>query len=49
MIERAGDQAAEHPLAGMAERCVSEVMAERNRFGQFLVQTQHLGDRPRDL
>src|SRR5438067_1040495 len=36
-------------LAGMAERRMSEVVAERNRFGQLFVQAQHLRDRPRDL
>ena len=36
-------------LAGMAERRVPEVVAERDGFGELLVQAQHLGDRARDL
>ena len=27
----------------------AEIMAERDRFGQLLVQSQDLGDTPRDL
>ena len=38
-----------HALAGVAERRVAEVVAERDRLGQLFVQPQHLGDRPRDL
>ena len=49
VIEAAGHQAAEHALAGVAERRVAEVVAERDRLGQLLVQAQHLGDRARDL
>src|SRR5262245_58996441 len=33
----------------MAERRVPEVVTERNRLGQLLVQPQHLGDGARDL
>ena len=33
----------------MAERRVAQVVAERDRLGQLLVQAQHLGDGPRDL
>ena len=33
----------------MAERRVPEVVAERDRLGQLLVQPQHLRDRARDL
>src|SRR5437773_2690535 len=36
-------------LAGVTKRRVSEIVAERDGFGQLLVQPQHLGDRPRDL
>src|SRR3954463_766483 len=33
----------------MAERRVSEIVAERNGFGELLVEAQHLGDAARDL
>ena len=49
MIEAAWHQLIDHAFAGMAERCVSQIVPERNRFGQFLVETQDLGDRPGDL
>ena len=49
VVEAARHQRADDALAGMPERRVAEVVAERNRFGQLLVQPQHLGDRPRDL
>ena len=49
VIEPAGNQIVEDALAGMAERRVAEVVAEGNRFGQLLVQAQHLGDAAGDL
>ena len=49
VIEAAGHERAQHALAGVAERRVAQVVAERDRFGQLLVQAQHLGDRARDL
>ena len=49
VIEAAGHERAQHALAGVAERRVPEIVAERDRFGQLLVQPQHLGDRARDL
>ena len=49
VIEAAGHQLAQHALAGVAERRVAEVVAERDRLGQLFVQAQHLGDRARDL
>ena len=49
VVEPARDQLPEHPLAGVAERCVPEVVRECDRFGQLLVEPQHLRDRPRDL
>ena len=33
----------------MPERRVAEIVTERNGFGQFFVQPQHLRDGPRDL
>src|SRR5258706_5744445 len=33
----------------MAERCVAQVVTERDGFGQLLVQPQHFGDRARNL
>ena len=38
-----------YALARVAERRVPEVVTERDRFGELLVQAQHLGDRARDL
>ena len=49
VVEAAGHQRVDDPLAGVAERRVAEIVAERDRFGQLLVQPQHLGDRARDL
>ena len=49
VVEAAGHQAVDDPLAGVAERRVAEIVAERDRFGQLFVQPQHLGDGPRDL
>ena len=49
VVESARHQLADDLLAGVPERRVPEVVAKRNRFGQLLVQAQHLGDRPRDL
>ncbi len=49
VIEPARHQAAQHPLAGVPERRVAQVVTERDRFGQLFVQPQHLRDRARDL
>ena len=49
VVEAAGHQRVDDALAGVAERRVPEVVAERDRLGQLLVQAQHLGDRARDL
>ena len=49
VIEPAGNQIVEDALAGMAERRVAEIVAEGNRFGELLVQPEHLGDAARDL
>ena len=49
VVEAAGHQRVDDALAGVAERRVPEIVAERDRFGQLLVQPQHLGDGPRDL
>ena len=49
VLEAAGHQRLQHALAGVAERRVAEVVAERDRLGQLLVQPQHLGDAARDL
>ena len=38
-----------HALAGVAERRVAEIVAERDRLGQLLVQAQDLGDGAGDL
>ena len=49
VVESAGNELVEHPLARMAERRVAEVVAQRDRLGELLVQLQHLRDRSRDL
>jgi hypothetical protein len=49
VIEAARHQRVDDALAGMTERGVAEIVAERDRFGKLLVQPQHLGDRARDL
>ena len=42
-------QPVQHVLAGVAERRMSEVVAERDRLGQILVQAQRARDAARDL
>ena len=49
VVEPARHQRVEDALAGVAERRVPEVVAERDGLGQLLVQPQHLGDGPGDL
>src|SRR5262249_14864769 len=49
VVEAARHERVDHALAGVTERRVAEVVAERDRLGQLLVQPQHLGDRARDL
>ena len=49
MIEASGDQVVEHALAGVAERRVAQIVAQRDGLGELLVQLQHLGDGSRDL
>ena len=49
VVEAARHQRVDDALAGVPERRVAEIVAERDRFGQLFVQPQHLGDRPRDL
>ena len=39
----------EHALAGVAERRMTQVVAEGDRLGQLLVEPKHLRDRARDL
>ena len=49
VVEAARHQRVDDALAGVAERRVAEVVAERDRFRQLLVQPQHFRDRARDL
>ena len=49
VVEAAGHQLVDDAFAGVAERRVAEVVAERDRFGQLLVQPQDLRDGARDL
>ena len=39
----------ERVFAGMAERRVAEVMAERHRLGEFFVEPERLGERASEL
>ena len=49
VVEASGHQAIDDPLARVTEWRVSEIVAERDGFGELFVQAQHLGDRARDL
>ena len=49
MTEAAGDQRIQHLLAGVAERRMSEVVAQRDGLRQLFVQPQDLGNGPRNL
>ena len=51
VIEPAGrvQRGVERLLAGMAERRMAEIVRQRQRFGQILVEPQRAGDDPRDL
>ena len=44
-----GEAAVERALAGMAERRVAEVVGERERLGQILVEPERAGERAGDL
>ena len=44
-----GSRSSSALFAGVTERRVAEVVPERDRLGELLVEPQHLGDRPRDL
>ena len=45
----AGEAAVERALAGMAERRMAEVVAERGGLGQVLVEAERAGERAGDL
>ena len=49
VVEAAGHQAIDDPLARMPEWRVAEIVAERNRFGELFVQAKDLGDGAGDL
>ena len=49
VIEAAGHQLVDDLLAGVPERSVPEVVAERDGFGQLFVKLQNLRDGARDL
>ena len=42
-------QPVQHVLARVAEGGVPEIVGERHRFGEVLVEAERAGDRPRDL
>ena len=44
-----GDAGVERVFAGMPERRVAEIMAERDSFGEVVVEPQCAGERARDL
>src|SRR5688572_17916414 len=47
--EPARHERIEDPFTGVAERRVTEIVAQCDRLGELFVQLQHLGDRPRNL
>ena len=49
VLEPAGHQRLQDAFAGVSERRVPEIVAERDRLGQLFVQPKHLGDAARDL
>ena len=51
MVEAAevGEAGVERPLARMAERRVAEVVRQRQRLGEILVEAERAGERPGDL
>jgi hypothetical protein len=49
MVEPARHQRIDDALSGMAEWRMSEVVAERNRFGELFVEPQDFGDGPGNL
>ncbi len=49
VVEAAGDEVVEHALAGMPERRVPQIVAERDGLGELLVEPEHLGDAAGDL
>ena len=44
-----GHAGVERVFAGMPERRVAEIVAERDRFGEVVVEPQRAGERARDL
>ena len=46
--EPLGERLVERFLAGVAERCMAEVVPERDRLGEILVQPEGAGDCRRD-
>jgi hypothetical protein len=49
VVESARNEIVEDALAGMAERCVAQIVTEGNGLGELLVEPQHLGYAPGDL
>ena len=49
VLEPSGHERLEHTFAGVAERRVPEVVAERDRLGELLVEPEHLRNAARDL
>ena len=46
---QAGEAAVERALAGMAERRMAEIVGERQRLGEVLVEPERAGERAGDL
>src|SRR6476469_6358375 len=49
VIESTRDEIAQDAFSSVTERSVSEVVAERDRLCEFLIEAQHLRDAARDL
>ena len=49
VVEAAGHELVEHALAGVSERRVTQVVPQRDRLGQLLVELKHFRDGARDL
>ncbi len=49
MVESPGDDPVKRVFSGMAERRMPQIVRQRDRFRQVLVQVQGLGDRPGNL
>src|SRR4051812_27612443 len=49
VVEAAGHELVDDAFAGVAERRMSKIVTERDRFRELFVEAEDFGDRPRDL